>query len=325
MLFFMGTEILCDLVRFCSKHVQIDELRGKAKAIHEQAVSIMERSNTGIEDPVQGGWNRLERLEHFARCNLSSQLADFEEAFRFSYEAALVAPTLRKDGDRGKFTHAALYFRRALNDLRAVWLCLSRGYTSQAASCAGSLFESCLATICLLERKNIQTFESKLRSPSGNDFPWGAMEMAKMACANQFDLTRPNPKYENNWRALYARYVWLSQMRHSTFQSVTHEIASSTLDCGDYIVMAIPNCTDQDVPVKVGIAIGALADIQGATNALISALGYQKQNGNTLFDERKRKAEATIDSLIEKYLKMQNPISIARTRFSLRHPPVPET
>lgn len=325
MLFFMGTEILCDLIRFCSKHIQVEQLYLRAKDIHEQVVRIMDTRISGIEDPAQGGWSRLERLEHLASKRLSPQLREFEDAFKFSYEAALVAPTLRKQSDAGKFRHAALYFRRALNDLRATWVLLTNGYTAQASTCAGSLFESCLAAICLLNDANVREFEAKLQSPTGNDFAWGAMAMAKMVCAKGHDLSVPNPKYENSWRSLYARYVWLSQIRHCTFQSVVHEVAAGKMDCGDYFVMAIPNCTDHDLPVKIGIAVSALADLQDATNAFVSALGYDGVTGNVLFDERKHRSEEVIAKLVGKFSQMKNPITIARTKFVMRHPPLPET
>lgn len=321
----MGTEILCDSIRFCSNHIHVEQLYLRAKRIHEQVVRIMDKRILGIEDPVQGGWSRLERLEHLASKRLSPQLEEFEDAFKFSYEAALVAPTLRKQSDVGKFRHAALYFRRALNDLRATWVLLTNGYTAQASTCAGSLFESCLASICLLDDANVREFETKLQSPTGNDFAWGAMAMAKMVCAKGHDLIVPNPKYENSWRSLYARYVWLSQIRHCTFQSVVHEVAAGKLDCGDYFVMAVPNCTDQDLPVKIGIAVSALADLQDATNAFVSALGYEGVTGNVLFDERKRRAEEVIAKLVGKFSQMKNPITIARTKFVIRHPPLPET
>ncbi len=324
MVFLMGSSILHELITALAKHINSDFWKVESTAVNDKVCALMQKSKAGIDSPVQGAWDRMERLEYLGSRKLSPQLAEFQEAFTLSYEAALIAPTLRKQDDRERFKHAALYFRRALNDLRAVWILLANGYTAQASSCAGSLFESCLATICLLEDDNIQRYESKRLSVTGNDFPWGAMEMAKMVCAKGCDLTVPNPKYENSWRSLYARYVWLSQIRHSTFQSVIHEAASTKLDCGDYLIMAMPNCTESDLPVKIGIAIGALVDIQDATDALLSAFEYNPQAGNQLFDDRKQNAAAKIDSLVRVYMQMKNPITIAGTKFMLRHPPVPE-
>jgi hypothetical protein len=324
MLFLMSSGILHELICALAKQVNCDAWKIEANALNDQVYAIMQKRKVGIDSPVQDAWDRMDRLEHFGTRKLSPQLSGVEEAFKLSYEAALIAPTLRKQEDQGRFKHAALYFKRALNDLRAVWILLSNGYTAQASTCAGSLFESCLAAICLLEDDNVQKYESHIQSDTGNDFPWGAMKMAQMVCAKGYDLSVPNSKYENSWRSLYARYVWLSQIRHSTFQSIIHEATSTKLDCGDYLVMALPNCTENDMAVKVGIAVGALLDLQDATNSLLSAFGFERQTNNTLFEDRKRKAEVMIDSLVKKYLQMKTPITIERTKFVRRHPPVPE-
>jgi hypothetical protein len=286
-------------------------------------IGLMAKRDIGISDPAEGAWDRLDRLEHLGARKLSHHLSDLEQAFRSSYEAALIAPTLRREADRGKFTYAALYFRRALNDLRAVWLLLSSGYTAQASTSAGSVFESCLASICLLDPDRVQEFKTWLKSVDGNDFPWGAMKMAQMASAPTADLNNPDPTYQNSWRALYARYVWLSQIRHSTFQSVLHEVHGGMLDSGDYVLMAIPNCDEADLPVKLGIAVAALADIQDATGAMLKAFGYEKKTENALFEDRRCKAREELSRLVQRYSNMENPITIARTKFLRRHPPVP--
>lgn len=320
LLFSMGSYVLYEVVRFCSKQLSIEKFRERAETIHKGATKLMEKRKTGIQDPTQGGWDLLDRLEHFGTHKLSPQLREFEEAFKFSYEAALLVPSLADKN--GQHKYAALYFRRALNDLRAVWLLLSQGYTGQAAACAGSLFESSLASICLLREENIRVFEAKQQSATGNDFPWGPMEMTKMRFAPETDLTSFNPTYENKWRSLYARYVWLSQIRHSTLQSVIHEAGASTVNRAGYALVAIPNCLDEDLPVKLGIAVGALTDIQDATSSFLPAAGCEKELGGILFKERHQRATAKTDELIEKFSKMQNPITIARTRFLMRHPPV---
>jgi hypothetical protein len=188
LLFLMGSNVIFELICALATHSDIGPLRSEAEKVHEEIMATMKSRNTGIEDPAQGARDQLDRIEHFGSRKLLSQLVEFKTAFIFSYEAALIAPTLRKENDRGKFKLAALYFRRSLNDLRSVWLLLQRGYTAQAAACAGSLFETCLAAICLLDIKNVQAFQAKLQTATGNDFPWGPMEMAKMSCASGYDL-----------------------------------------------------------------------------------------------------------------------------------------
>jgi len=323
MLFFMGTEMLCQLMKLCSNRVQNDQIFEKTRCVHDRLLELMKRRDIGISDPVQGAWRRQNKLEYLAARKLAPQISDLEDAFELTYEAAIVAPTLRKSEDRGNFKHAALYFRRALNDLRTVWLLISKGYTAQASACAGSLFESCLASICLLQRQRVQEFEASLKSLDGNDFPWGAMKMAQMVSAPTADLNNPDPAYQNSWRSLYARYVWLSQIRHSTFQSVLHEVRGGMLTSGEYVQMAVPNCSDEDLAVKRGIGVGALADVQNATGAMLKAFGYEDQTGNAIFDTRWSNAKEAHGNLVAKLASSKSPITIARTRFARRHPPVP--
>jgi hypothetical protein len=325
MLYFMVGEFLFELICICSKRLNAPQFKDEAERFRCRLMDLMEKAHMGIDDPVQGTWGRLERVEHLGLQRISKHLADFEHAFELTYEAGVIAPTLRKVNQHSEFRHAALYFRRALNDFRAVWVLLTQGYTSQASTCAGSLFEASLATICLLKSENVQDFEAKLQSPTGNDFPWKPMKMAKMACADGKDLNDPSPDYQNAWRSLYARYAWLSKIRHSTFQSVLHDTSASMLDHGQYVVMAIPNSAEEDIPVKVGIAIGALADLQHAISAMTKAFGYGEQTGNPLFDERMRRSGEKIGDLVKKFSDLNNPITIQRTEFMLRHPPVPKT
>lgn len=322
-LFLFGTNVLCELITTLCRPMGERPWTNSAKTIREHAFAVMKVRSTGIEDPASNAWNGLDRFEHFGIQRLKPHLLEFEEAFAFAYEAALLAPTLRPVGSVDSTKLSGLYLRRALNDLRTVWLMLERGYTAQASTAAGSLYESSLACICLLNPVHARSFQDHLGGPTGNDFPWGAMKMTQMACAQDFDVSQPNAAYENSWRALYARYVWLSQIRHSTFQSVIHEAKASTLDCGNYAIMAIPNCKDDDLPVKLGIAVGALSDILDATDAFVSSFGFSAETGNMSFDARRKNAGAALDSLIQRFSETNNPITVARTKFAHRHPPVP--
>jgi hypothetical protein len=252
----------------------------------------------------------------------SNDLEEFEDVFQLSYEVGVIIPTLPHEKQKESYRHAALYLRRALNDFRSVWVLLEMGYTSQASTCAGSLFETSLATICLLKPEKIVEFEAKLNSATGNDFPWKPMHMAKVVCAEGRDLDDPSPEYQNAWRALYARYAWLSKLRHSTFQSVIHDSKAAMTDSG-YAIIAIPNSSDADLPVKIAIAFGAIADLHNAINSWVKAFGFIDKTGVATFDERLKLADEKIALLMKRHSMLKNPISIQRTEFIRRHPPVP--
>ena len=166
---------------------------------------------------ADGAWARLNQLEDAAETTVTKQLHAFEAPFRDAYEAGVIVPVLRsKDHATIDVRPAALFFKRALNDLRGVWLLLRAGYTSQAASVAASLFESALATTCLLQSNdNIADFHA---DPHG-EIPWSITKMAKMVV--QGEGKKPQSKeFENSWRALYAHYSWLCQVKHSSRSSV---------------------------------------------------------------------------------------------------------
>jgi len=322
MLHFMVGEFLYQVICLCAKHVNMPEIKAKAEAINDQSTKLMHVAKVGIADSVRGVWALLDKAEHSASLKLADVLQEFEEVFQLSYEAGVIIPTLRHKNQNSDFRHAALYLRRTLNDFRSVWVLLAMGYTSQALTCAGSLFETSLATICLLKPEKIQEFEAKLNSATGNDFPWKPMHMAKVACADGRALDDPSPEYQNAWRAVYARYAWLSKIRHSTFQSVIHDTKAATLDSG-YAIIAIPNSTEEDLPVKMAIAFGAIADLHNAINAWVKAFGFTGKTGDAAFDERMELADKKIAALIKRHSMLKNPITIQRTEFMRRHPPVP--
>jgi hypothetical protein len=203
---------------------------------------------------ADGSWQRLDALELNAMIRLREQLQAFEPAFRLTYEAGLIVPVLRANGNAKLDVRlAALFFKRVLNDLRAVRNLLMSGYTSQAASVAAALHENALATICLCaSQQNIDEF---LSSQNG-ELPWTAMKMAKMVALNEGKV-EGSKDYENAWRSLYAHYVWLCQCKHPTLQTVVHDVSATKLDAG-YVVMALPNVHDSDLPYKATVAIQTL-------------------------------------------------------------------
>src|SRR5262249_19786505 len=132
---------------------QVSTLLLESREIEETAVALMNRIKEPVESKIQdsrGCWQMLEDLEHFAARKMKEQLGCFEAAFSLCAEAGAEVPTLahaQHGSLRLKFS--ALFLKRVLNDLRSVWIMLIRGYTSQAASVAASLFENSLAVQCI--------------------------------------------------------------------------------------------------------------------------------------------------------------------------------
>lgn len=271
------------------------------------------------ECATDGAWLRLDDLEDAARAKLSDSLRSFEAPFQDTYEAGVIAPVLRAEALlKTDVRCAALHFKRVLNDLRSVWLLLRCGYTSQAASVAASLYENALGTVCLtISPKNVKTY---ITSKSG-ELPWNPMAMAKMVVEHEGHV--PGTKdFENQWRALYAHYVWLCQTKHPTMPSVMHDTSASAVR-GGYVVMALPNVHPQDMPLKAQIAIISLHRTHESIEALAAAFGFKGNLPNThRFAERFARAKKAAWSAYEPFLKARNPISISQTWFPKKYPPV---
>jgi len=273
----------------------------------------------GEQSPADGAWQRLDKFEAAAKTRLEGQLKPFESAFRDTYEAGVIAPVLRKEAPvEADVRCAALHFKRVLNDLRSTWVLLQSGYTSQAASVAASLYENALATVCLtISEKHVQTY---LKTDSG-ELPWTPMAMVKMVVEHEGHS--PGTKdYENQWRSLYAHYVWLCQTKHPTLPSVVHDTSASSVGEG-YVVMALPNVRPEDLPLKAQVAIISLHRAHESIDAFVNAFGLKGQQPSLhRFSERLSAAKQQAWMAYEPFLKAANPISIRKSWFPKKYPPI---
>jgi hypothetical protein len=93
---------------------------------------------------LEGFWEGLTNQELHAGSLLRSRLHPTESVVKDCYECALLAfclPTRSRQAS-SDIVVAGLFMKRCLNQLRAVWLLLNQGYTSEAAAVAASLFEA---------------------------------------------------------------------------------------------------------------------------------------------------------------------------------------
>ena len=268
---------------------------------------------------ADASWERLDGLEKRAKELMAVQLLPFEEAFRLSYEAGVIVPVLRANSKAIIDVRCgALFYKRVLNDLRGVHVLLHRGYTSQAAAVAASLYENALAAICLFSS---QTNIDALLKSDGGEIPWSPIQMAKMVIGYEGKI-QGSTEFENQWRALYAHYVWLCQCKHPTMQTMLHDTTATTLKEG-YVIMALPNVHDEDLTYKAMISIHSLARTHEAIQAFASALGYKDSLPDDYsFAERFTKAKESAWNAFVPFLNAQNPATIKRTWFVKKHPPV---
>ena len=268
---------------------------------------------------ADGSWERLDTLESTARTRIASQMQAFDEAFRLTYESGVIVPVLRANGNAVLDVRpAALFFKRALNDLRAVHVLLLSGYTSQAASVAAALYENALATVCLTTSQS--NADELLNAPNGK-LPWSPMKMTKMVATRE-GHAEGSKDFENSWRSLYAHYVWLCQCKHPTMQTVVHDSSATELESG-YVVMALPNVRDEDLSYKAMVAIHSLTRMHESIQAFAGALGYESEFPNDhRFAERFKAARDAAWEAFSPHLKAPNPVSISNSWFVKKYPPV---
>lgn len=204
-----------------------------------------------------GLWDALDEMEPSARIKLASSLVPFEKALRLCYEAGVEAPTLSASRHAEEDVRcAALFLKRCLNDLRATWLLVRVGYTSQAASIAASLWENALVVSVVAGRAaEIQ----ELQNAGDGEIPWGPIRLAqKLADLWQEETLRksqpfPDSEREKAWREVYSAYKWLCQIKHPTVRSTIYDAPATTVESGAYVVMAAPDMRDADLVVKATV------------------------------------------------------------------------
>lgn len=224
----------------------------------------------------EGLWLACEEMEAAASFAIHKQLSAFEPVLKACYEAGVLGPTLPGKRHLEFDTRlAALFLKKALNDLRSTWLLVRVGYTSQAASVAASLFENALTVVCLAGKpENLE----KIRTAKGGDLPWTPQQLSKILADQWREEARitgikySQEDYELAWREVYAGYKWLCKLKHPTIGSASHDAGSTSLTIGEYIVMAAPDTRPEDVIVKATILAISTNRIREALRSFSFAL-----------------------------------------------------
>lgn len=192
---------------------------------------------------------------------IEAQVASFRDLVVAYMEAGMVVATLeaqRRTGDDIRVV--AMFLKRVLNDLRAVWLLLVRGYTSQAASVAAALFENALVVSVVAGN------EARAREVKRVDgVPWSTLQLTKFqAKIAQRDAEAKGKPYtpkecEELWQLTYYQYKWLCQLKHPTPQAAIHDLGVTLVDDRQFAVLALPDMRKENLPVKVGVLAGSLS------------------------------------------------------------------
>lgn len=231
-----------------------------------------------MRDPTQnpeGLWNALEPAELCVLRDVAAQLKPFSKPLCDCYEAGVQSQFLpcrrRSSAD---LRVAALYLKRVLMDLRATWLLCIRGYTSQAASLAASLYENALAV------EVIAGDPARARQcvgKPGGDLPWTIRKLTQLRVAKREILAKSRGDTLTDDERLsageitYFTYRWLCKMKHPTVPALLHEASGTKVDDSTFVVMALPNAHEDDRTLKglilTHVALEAKAAIQAFADA----------------------------------------------------------
>ena len=291
-LLFSGALLLHEAISLIGQRHQVPTLLQQSTEIEEKAVALMNRIKEPVESSIQdshGCWQQLKDLEHFAGRKLKEQLGYFEAGFSLCAEAGAEVPTLAHS-QRGslRLKFSALFLKRMLNDLRSVWIMLIRGYTSQSASVAASLFENSLAIQCIVGDDGRALRLS--RDPSG-ELPWAVAEMCRMIINDEKANGNLGSKGAGDWRVLYSHYVWLCGIKHPTLGQTIHDAGATSDGKGSYAIMALPDARQENLDIKKLVCLIALS-------STLAAIGsFAKGAGVDLCTERGKHFAAKIERI----------------------------
>jgi hypothetical protein len=248
----------------------------------------------------EGLWKSCDIMELSVVNELHKQLSAFEKPLTDCYEAGVQAATIvGKRNHEEDMRIAAMFLKRTLTDLRAIWILMCSGYTSQAAAVCVALFEHALSVNCLAG--NAENAK-KLLKTNGGDLPWSPLELSKIVAhqAKEDAISRRASwtlrDYELVWREVYAGYKFLCKIKHPTLRSVAHDLTSTNIRPNEFVVMAAPNFEAEDLPLKVTIIAIAISRTTSSIDRFVSGIQCSKEDARFKdFDARlSRVSSATL-------------------------------
>lgn len=269
---------------------------------------------------VETVWKMLGNLEQATRDQPNSILMEWEPVVRAAIEAGCLVPLIpAKNQSVPQLIAAGPFLKRALNDLRAVWLMLERGYSSQAASIAASLFENALTAAVLASSEELAAEAQKTKYA---EIPWSPKQLAQLNAKRSLDIQTRNKKkattkeYEDSWTISYYHYKWLCQIKHPTWQSVYHDIKGTRTTKNEYAVRPGPNNVPEDDHIKACILGGAVAKLLEADKSFFLALEADESSAEySAFEDRVNTAHFGVLQLMRPHQGKPSPVSVLDRSF----------
>lgn len=255
-------------------------------------------------ETVESIWGQLPDLENMSQALNDAGLKGWEELVIACIEAGMLAPMLpsHRSSD-SRLVTAAPFLKCSLDDLRAIWLLLHRGYTAQAAAVAAALFENALVAAVI--GGSTELAKQAKKSEYG-EIPWGAKELCQLLAKQEMEREKLKGKtysqkmYEDDWTISYLHYKWLCQVKHPTWQAATHAIRSTVVRQREYAVRPGPNNMDEDFQVKARVLAVSLTKTLSAIRSFFLTLDADENTVEFIaFEEKFSKAYLGVSELIK--------------------------
>lgn len=200
-------------------------------------------------------WSELAGQEEEAMAQLGSVLAPLEPSLAIFHDAANWLTDLYADEE---YEHhllvAAGALKRALDDLRAIWLLLNRGYTSAAGAVAADLWEHATFALCA-SRDPVMAAQFEKNAPADRSFDAKKLAEAFSRWQHQGEEPPASPEREElTMLELYIPYRWLCQIKHPTYRAVQHTSSASVVD-GVLGLTAGPDVREDDIATKKAVLV----------------------------------------------------------------------
>lgn len=277
------------------------------------------RVATKIET-VESIWAQLPDLEAMSQATVDAGLKGWEELVIACLEAGMLAPMVptSKPMDMRLVT-AAPFLKCGLDDLRATWLLIHRGYTAQAASVAASLFENALVAAVIAGSIDLA---NQARKSKDGEIPWGAKELCQLDAKREMAISKVNGKpytqkmYEDDWTISYFHYKWLCQVKHPTWQAATHALKSTLVNEKEFAVRPGPNNLDDDLQVKARvIAVALIKSLQAIKSFFLTLDGHEGSAEYSTFEDKVNQVHFGIAELIKLQYGKSSPIQVLNRGF----------
>ncbi len=190
-----------------------------------------------------------------------------------------------------------MLLKRALTSLRATSLLLVRGYTSEAAAIASSLFETRLYSNYILDDDSLA--ERFTKHSNSQEFVWRPNQMIR-AEAEQ-NLRRANKQgnssvLKKEIDLIGASYLFLCSLKHGNPIPLRHvvggrdDIVGPAFTDGGFPLMALPDTRPEDIIVKAVI-------LTAANNSAF----YTMRNAGLTANDESDKADKWFKELLKRW------------------------